>query len=420
MTEQQIWFVLIFSIPFIPAIAVFFMIKPQPGDAKVVGGSIPILKDMKIELGGAIATYVVIALVGFLGYYIIVQDKRLEVELVPVDENGIPYDAASIRLEELIASNFRLQVSTGSETDYSVSAADFRIFKAPSRLLAQGKVYVRDIRKNDENALFFRAVGGLFTEDVVRAEVAVDGRYTIDVRIRSEFIVEWIAAFDGRWESIRTDDHKTRRVLLLRDNSDKGLRSVTFGLQNVPGLRQIDVSVYSVEEQLAAEFISEYSDYSTSLDAPTVEHIGGLVEAFVSANKNREISTDSWVSERPEGLERIESGPGRVIEFRFAPSPKIVLPKVEPEQLILVVMNFEINPPDTTDDRPYGHRQHFSTEQMYLQIESVNLVSNSLPLVEFPGRDSPKAADVPWFRDEGFFAMSFNSMPLGSEITVPL
>lgn len=420
MNEQQIWYVLIFSIPFIPAIAVFFMIKPEPGDARVVGGSIPILKDMKIELGGAIATYVVIALVGFLGYYIIVQDKRLEVELVPVDENGIQYDAASIRLDELVDSNFRIEVSTGPERNYSVSAADFRVVEAPSRLLGQGSVYVRDIRKNAEDALFFRAVGGLFTEDTVRAELSVDGRYTIDVRIRSEFIVEWIAAFDGRWDSIGTDEHTIHRVMLLRDNSDTGLRPITFGLQNIPGIRKFDVSVYSVDEQLADAFIADFAMSSTNLDASAVDRIGQLVGSFVSEHSALEISSGSWISERAEGLERIEASPGSVVQMRFAPSPKIVLPTAEKGQLVLVVMNFEGSAPDPTDVRPYGFGQHFSTEKMFLQIESVNFVSNSLPRITFPGRDSPKATDITWFRDEGFFAMSHPLMPLGSEITVPL
>lgn len=83
MTEAQVWFAMLFSIPFLPAIAVFKLIPPEKGDAQV-GGNFPIFKDLSIRLAGSIATYVVIVILGIISYIILTNDRALAFRLKPV------------------------------------------------------------------------------------------------------------------------------------------------------------------------------------------------------------------------------------------------------------------------------------------------------------------------------------------------
>ena len=111
LDDQMLWFLLIFSVPFVPAVVVFFMIKPQAGDARV-GGSLPLFKDLKLELAGGIATYLVVVLVALIAYFMITRDNLIAFEVIPKGPDGQTLSFLDINPDHIQAPSINISANS--------------------------------------------------------------------------------------------------------------------------------------------------------------------------------------------------------------------------------------------------------------------------------------------------------------------
>jgi len=82
MSEEQIWFVLIFSIPFIPALVIFNVLPAGEMEGRA-HGRFPFLGKLSIRMRGAVVAYVIICLIAVGAYWVITRTIMVKVALVP-------------------------------------------------------------------------------------------------------------------------------------------------------------------------------------------------------------------------------------------------------------------------------------------------------------------------------------------------
>src|SRR5271165_1093140 len=259
MTEQQIWFLLIFTIPFIPATVVFLFIRPQAGDAKV-GGSIPIFKDLKLDLGGAIATYVVIVIFALVAYWLITKKQVVAFEVRPVTESG-----------EIVEPN----------------SVDWRNLDVPQLEVHAGTIKngVNDLALDEEKHLFVNPKGDYFSADLIGSNVVFDilasrtnlaestenvlgSKIRLDMKIKDSALYGWLGRFD-------------RTAFLFSPNEKKYMASRLFFLTNIGknntgrielspwaarGLASLTMRVYRVNENTLTDALTEFGQINKSED----------------------------------------------------------------------------------------------------------------------------------------------------------
>jgi hypothetical protein len=109
MNEGQIWFLLVFSIPFLPAFIVFRMLPA--GDLRgTARGKLPFLGRLDIRMQGAVVAYVIVCLIALGAYVVITRTETINITLVVDGDAQAPGTRESKEWLKRAAAEIKVQL----------------------------------------------------------------------------------------------------------------------------------------------------------------------------------------------------------------------------------------------------------------------------------------------------------------------
>lgn len=421
MTEQQIWFLLIFSVPFIPAIIVFKLIKPKSGDAKI-GGRIPIVKDLQIELGGAIATYVVIVLIALLAFSKIVEDKRLTVKIQPQNSEGQYVGLSDVNLEKLMSSSFDLVVRSDSGDRFLLSDDDFEFDEKNFHFLANPEIYVRSV--NRQGKLYFEPGGSRFVsspDSNAALATTKNGEYSLRLQVEADLLADWIARVDLFWITVRETTVDTVQVTVLQDNSRDGISRIRFGASNVSGLAVIEANAWDGSNEIVERYLANVTKVSKTTEWDTSTKLFELSSELIEAHNGRGIDRGVWTSDNPKGLVKNTGPDDPSVYFVHAPSKRIDLPSAMGGRFVIISektsAKFSIDPAEYSPGVVYAHATNVAA--IFIEIDA-NITSEfrNAPRIRSSGRNEGTVSEENIFRDTNRLAIVETELPKETSVTV--
>lgn len=428
MTEQQIWFLMIFSLPFLPAVVIFFLIKPQHGDADVIGG-IPFFPGLRVKLAGAIATYLVIVVLALVAYQIIVKDETIALILEPVDRAGGRLDYASVNFDRAGAPIVHVE-PLGDPNAGQTTLSAFELTREPFLFRSEKSLMLSRDRRN---TLLRVLVGGgsLFVPAEYQA-VAKEDVIVVSAAVQEDFMADWIALVNYVSIDIipSKDVARIRQTFLVKDGSERGLTKMDFGVYSVSGLLRAELQI----DKVAPEGWQGLEDrLDTVFDRQTAAGLGEDLTGLLKEveNHTRFIDRSVWPDTLEKPLEaRVvgsESAVGpSVARFLFAPAPRIHLEAASPGTIYLVRLTGEIAVPDADEridlplvfDMKFPTKRYVSTatllggtEMRFRAVEPLKILSsgNAMPIARERAISQPAFLLV-WAMD----------LPKLSRVTMPI
>lgn len=335
MTEAQIWFLLIFSVPFVPAVVVFFLIKPESGDARV-GGSIPLFKDLRLELAGSIATYVIIVIFSIIAYVVLARHETIvgSMLLNPVTPEGRLADPARINWDEAKLPPVKLVGSEKATFPIGFSYDRARrgyVSSTPLKIL-RSSIGSRVELQAGENIAFF----GLPPKSFIDLESSMKA----EIMIKDEMFVDWTVRLDWQFAEYDLDrmEVKQMKVYILTDNTRLGMTRVNLNSWSIRGLRELLLSIYRLEKDSTDELLQAYSKnvkLPNGFNSAIAELSAKIKEI---TNKSSRVGHDEWRWPHAEPFAAPVTSAGAA-SILFAPAPRVTLPSTEgPGSSIAVVI----------------------------------------------------------------------------------
>lgn len=391
MTEQQLWFLLIFSIPFAPAFIVFKLIKPKSGDAKI-GGVIPIVKDLQIELGGAIATYVVIVLVALFAHSLITEDKRLVITIEPRNSDGQKVNKHDVNVERMLKSPFVLTAFSRTGERFPISSSEFDYDEETFNFTASPEVYLR--AEDPFGHVYFNVEGSRFAPPPttpLALEITNNGNYNLELELKSELLADWMSVASLSWVDIGAAEVRVTDVTILYDFSKEGIARVSFGTMNASGLMNISTEVWEGKPDLIKNFLTEVEDVVNKLDGDSGEALRQLSQTLINKHSRFQpsIGSDDWTAPNQEtGLVKRDTGARPSVFFIHAPSKRISLPSGQPGRYILVHESSELKQQLRPGKPGFGVIYDHATKLGMISVlfdESALVGPNVRPTIRGPG-----------------------------------
>ena len=423
MTEQQVWFLLIFSIPFIPAVLVFKIIKPKSGDAKV-GGRIPIVKDLQIELGGAIATYVVIVLIALLAFSMIIEDKRLVVKIDPKNSEGQSINFGDVNIEKLTGSSFDLTVSADSGDRFLLTASDFVLSDDLLQFVAKPEIYVRE--RSKDGRIHFTPGGGRFvsgSNNAVVLSATKNGEYSVGLELEEVFLADWIARADMLWINVERNRVETVQVTVFEDNSKEGIRKLRFGTANVSGLTGINSDAWDGEPDEIKQYLLDVQQAASDIGPQTSTILRRLANDLIDAHHGKKIDSGEWKSTTDQGLQKNTGPNDPLVYFIHAPSKRIELPSAAGGRFILVrettsaIVSLDPNEINYVPGITYAHATKIGG--LFIEVEeSLGVTFANAPRISGPGRNESSVPMNRMFQGSNFLSIVESEIPKETSVSV--
>lgn len=370
MSEQQIWFLLIFSVPFVPAIVVFLFIRPRDGDAHV-GGSLPILKDLRLDLGGAIATYLVIVVLGIIAYLFITQHEAVAFEIPLLTPDGVPIDPKQVEWANVQSPKIVIKLVHGTTAATHVFD-DFSLHAEQKRFVSRTPLYFSSALIG-QPASFEIASNASTMGDL--EEAPLQPIMTLSMRLKDRVLADWLVRIDHISFNFNTDDKKLliKRLWVLT-NVGKGAHDrVQFGPWSVEGLQGLMFRVFKVSQTSVLSALEKIETLRGS-DAANAARTAALEEAENSLFKDAsEIGNVRW--DRGPGEERVGYALGTdAAKLYVAPLPRIdsIPGGLESGQSLVALIDATATIPETWRDEvpPIVALYSFLTDQVFVDVSS--------------------------------------------------
>ncbi|MEL6368657.1 MAG: hypothetical protein AAFQ16_11935 [Pseudomonadota bacterium] len=369
MTEAQIWFAMLFSIPFIPAIAVFNLIPPEKGDAQV-GGKLPIFKDLSIRLAGSIATYVVIVILGIISYMILTTDRALVFRLKPVinDYYIVNRDTQSRLsiLPEVWENPPNVSVTFGEKR---IDLTDFQRNGESDLFVANKKIYVtRDGWGNEINLK--SAESAYFSRSDVSRTVGFNAdTLELEIEVREHMVADWIANYNRVHYDVDLDQStiSTRKVLMISSNARIRQRAIKLGTVSVSGIQELNLVTYQLNANGVDSFKTALEKIKTNENPDLiVEALNAAEQELLSSPALAALDDASWSWEGEGEFVAVASGSGQYSKILFAPTPGVRLPVKatdDDEYFVIVTETIGSLPSEwVREPEPVSVRYEFPTE----------------------------------------------------------
>ncbi|WP_064820473.1 hypothetical protein [Rhizobium phaseoli] len=317
MISSYIWFVLIFIVPFIPAVVVFHMIKPQEGDAKV-GGNVPLFRDLKLDLGGAIATYVVIVVFAIVAFFVINRSEAIAVSFIvePTNSAGDSIPSEYVNWEKIRLETLSIGVQAKNGSKYYVDS----FAKAPDTFKVGSHNTLSFLRADFGTPVPLELLGNksLF---LYEPTASLRQEIVVKVVVADEFLNDWIVVADLLEETFSGSDgtETSRKVLILQNGTKASLSNIRFGGWGLSGLKSMSMSARRVSQNSITDFVkSEISAARLPKNIVPARFAGAVREVFDHASSAGDVKIDEeQIKKEVPSATRV--GAASII---FAPSPR--------------------------------------------------------------------------------------------------
>lgn len=427
LTEQMIWFLLIFSVPFVPAIMVFLLIKPQSGDAKV-GGSLPFFKELKIELAGAIATYLVIVLLAIVAYRMITNEKLISLHINPVTEFGetvlLSQVDPAFRSDPKVYA--RLKDGSGN---YSF-LGDFNQMNPPYEYVAEKRFFLPESARRGE--VEFRLGDGTHFIPKVYALNITEGKFTLNAEVRSDMISDWTSLLHSTSYTLNDEGSEWTATdfMVFQDTSTAGPNRFSLGTMSILGLTDANLQLWRVDEASALATLEKIRSLLNGQPSSETSEALTVLEGELLASAER-LSEAVWSPTGDTGepyVPPLHTQDGQT-KFLGAPSARIDLKPNwrTPNTLFLIrITTKEQVTPEELMDRPaLSIMYNYPTELAIIRVQTNPDVlaldeRKTIAELDIPGTTAASLSPDRIYRSTDAKFLSHDTLPRSSRIDVAL
>ncbi|WP_202350282.1 hypothetical protein [Mesorhizobium sp. 113-1-2] len=317
MTSGQVWFLMIFIVPFIPAALVFYIIKPVAGDAKV-GGSLFLFKDLRLDLGGSIATYVVIVVMAVTAFFIINRSEAIAVtfRILPANSAGEILSYEDVNWTKVRVDTLQLGVQAKNGTKYYVGG-----FKEDPKKESIESSGALEFLHSDFGAAVSLELRGSSSVSLFDQKVPLSDNLAVKVVIADELLNDWTSLVDLQAERISksSDENVSRKLFLFRNGTNTSLPNIRFGSWGLLGLKSMSMVTRRISQAAMSKFIaSDFSEMRSQVKVDNQRLIDSATRIFMNASESGQVE---WRAAQSQGAVPVVVRDGSA-SILFAPSPR--------------------------------------------------------------------------------------------------
>ena len=376
--DQMLWFVLIFVIPFLPAIIVFLLIKPQAGDT-LVGGSVPFFKNLKIELAGAIGTYFVVVLISLVAFQVITSKKLIAFSVEPVSPDGRPISISEINTEFLVPPKLSVRASPPGSGQRALSWTDLSgdLELVDGRLeFTSSRAY--QIANHLDNGVLYGRInnsGAYLGSEIFELETSPT--IYVKARMTNQIMADWLNLFmmDRIWYDETDKSLRFEIVSVLRDQSvSQNLRRIQLGAVSMEGLTSIDLQLFRTSADNSDDFTSYVESVrQKSATETTRNQLRDNFNKFLEKAILLDNASISYDDANPYRREIVPENPESIWFFMNAPSPRVSLKNewLQSGDDYVIRLSLVVDDVDSFfgDESPYVTVYNFGTKLALFDME---------------------------------------------------